>query len=176
MYDRVVQTFKNGYFNLELTGPGMGLLNMPNWQNRSVPTISRGGYDTTYETYAWRAHLKNDNTLTITQVGPMGYEQSTTVMLSPRLANEMWLLLTSRTEDIEMNGGKRSKRSKRSKRWVSKAVGSLKRTGSLTRKAKRSKMSTQAFACKVLRSPKNFTLQTRRQAQFYRNINKSHRC
>jgi hypothetical protein len=37
-------------------------------------------------------------------------------------------------------------------------------------------MSTQAFACKVLRNPEQYTLQTRRQAQFYKNINRSHRC
>lgn len=63
-----------------------------------------------------------------------------------------------------------------SRRWVSKATRSLKHKGSLSRKAKRSHMTTTAFACKVLRSPGSFSKQTRRQAQFYKNINRSHRC
>lgn len=57
--------------------------------------------------------------------------------------------------------------------WVSKAERSLKHRGSLSRKAKRAGMSTGAFACKSLRSKNK---QTRRQAQFYVNINKKHKC
>ncbi len=84
-----------------------------------------------------------------------------------------------RTFSRPMGGGlsMRSTRSTRStsRRWVSKATRSLKK-GSLSRKAKRSHMTTTAFACKVLRSPGSFSKQTRRQAQFYKNINRSHRC
>jgi len=69
-------------------------------------------------------------------------------------------------------GGRRSRRSGR-KNWVTKAERSMKHPGALSRKARRAGMSTGAFACKSLRS-KN--IQTRRQAQFYVNINKSHKC
>lgn len=61
------------------------------------------------------------------------------------------------------------------KKWVQKAEKSIRRRGELGRKAAAAGMTTGAYACKVLRDPASDTL-TRRQAQFYVNINKSHRC
>jgi len=77
-----------------------------------------------------------------------------------------------------MRGGEgRSRNRARSpKRWVQDATSSLKHEGSLHRKAQRSHMSTQSFACSVLRSPSRHTLQTQRQAQFFVNINKKNTC
>jgi len=67
-------------------------------------------------------------------------------------------------------------RSRSPKRWVQAATSSLNHEGSLTRKASRSHMSTQSFACSVLRSPSRHTLETQRQAQFFVNINKKNKC
>ncbi len=64
---------------------------------------------------------------------------------------------------------------KRTKRWVSKVLGKSKR-GSLSRKAKQAGVSTKSFACRVLRSPRNYKLETRRQAQLFVNINKRNKC
>lgn len=69
----------------------------------------------------------------------------------------------------------KSKRSAKSKRWVSGVLSKSKR-GTLSRKAAAANMSTKAFACKVLRSPKNFSLATRRQAQLFVNINRKNKC
>lgn len=79
---------------------------------------------------------------------------------------------------VDISGGRRrSRRRARSpKRWVSQAIGTIKHEGSLSRKASRARKSVPTFACEVLRSPGRFTDQTRRQAQFYVNINKTHRC
>lgn len=62
------------------------------------------------------------------------------------------------------------------KSWVTKAEKSLKHKGSFSRAAAAKGLSTQAFACAVLRSKSKYTMATRRRAQFYVNINKSHRC
>ena len=62
------------------------------------------------------------------------------------------------------------------KKWVSSVVRSLKRPGAFSRKARSAGMSTQAYACKVLRSPSAHSLQTRRQAQFFVNISKKRSC
>lgn len=70
-----------------------------------------------------------------------------------------------------MSGGARSKKS-----WVSKAEKKIKNKGSFSRAAAAKGLSTQAFACDVLRSKSKYDARTRRRAQFYVNINKSHRC
>lgn len=70
-------------------------------------------------------------------------------------------------------GGRR-----RSKRWVQKSMKRImpKKRGSFSRKAARARRTTHAFACSVLRSPQKFSPSTVRQANFFRNINRSHRC
>jgi len=61
--------------------------------------------------------------------------------------------------------------------WVSKAVSKSKHTGEFSLKAAKNGLTSQQYACKVLQSPSKHDLRTRRQAQFYKNINRSHdRC
>lgn len=80
----------------------------------------------------------------------------------------------SKRSSRRLSGGKTS--SSPSRRWVRSAVSKLRHPGSLSRKARSAGKSTRAFACSVLRSPRSFTLQTQRQAQFFVNINKQNRC
>ena len=70
------------------------------------------------------------------------------------------------------SGGAKKRRSRKSKKWVSKATSSLKKPGSLTRQAKAARMTTKAFAHRVLRNPSHYSLTTRRRAQFFVNINR----
>lgn len=58
--------------------------------------------------------------------------------------------------------------------WVSKAEGKIKHKGALSRKARNAGMSTQDYACYVLKNSSDPL--TRRQAQFYVNINGEHLC
>ena len=58
-------------------------------------------------------------------------------------------------------------------RWIANALKKTKK-GSFSAEAARAGMSTQAFACQVLRSKKNTI--TRKRAQMYVNMNKSRRC
>ncbi len=69
------------------------------------------------------------------------------------------------------SGGKKDK-----KTWVTKAEAKVKHKGSFSRAARSKGLSTQAFACSVLKSKSKYDARTRRRAQFYVNINKSHRC
>jgi hypothetical protein len=49
--------------------------------------------------------------------------------------------------------------------------------GHFSRVAKRHGLTTQQLACRVLKAPKGmFDAKLRRQANFYVNINKSHKC
>lgn len=64
-------------------------------------------------------------------------------------------------------------------RWVQKAERSIERkghTGIFSRKAEEHGVTTTAFACKVLANKDSYDPKTVKQANFYRNINKSHRC
>ncbi len=70
-----------------------------------------------------------------------------------------------------------AKRSRRPTQWVAGAIAKSRKSGEFSLKASRKGLSTQDFACKVLGSPEAFDLATRRQAQFYYNINRNHqRC
>lgn len=63
--------------------------------------------------------------------------------------------------------------------WVQKAERSIERkghTGIFSQKAKKHGLTTTAFACKVLANKDSYDPKTVKQANFYRNINKSHRC
>ncbi len=72
----------------------------------------------------------------------------------------------SHSRRSKMSGGTTDK-------WI---AGALKKThkGSFSAEAKRSGMSTQAFACRVLRSRSNSI--TRRRAQMFVNMNKNRKC
>jgi hypothetical protein len=78
------------------------------------------------------------------------------------------------TETVVFEGGK--SKSKTPKRWVSKITAKLEHPGSLSNKAKRAGKDTHTFACDVLRSPSKYSEQTRKQAQFFVNINKHNKC
>lgn len=78
-----------------------------------------------------------------------------------------------RSSRMRMFGGKKSRSSRR---WVQKAEKSLRHPGALSRKAESRGMSTGAFACHVLKNKAQYTMQTRKEAQFYVNINKQHAC
>jgi len=70
-------------------------------------------------------------------------------------------------------------KSRRSKRWVQDAEESIRKkrhVGLFSKKARDHGMSTTEFACKVLANRNDFDAKTVKQANFYRNINKSHRC
>ena len=71
-------------------------------------------------------------------------------------------------------GGARDSARGGSKRWIS---GALQRSvkGRFSKKARKSGMSTQAFACHVLRSSE-YDTRTRREAQMFINMNRSRRC
>jgi hypothetical protein len=77
-------------------------------------------------------------------------------------------------------GSKRKSNRKRSpKQWVQNAERSIEKKGHrglFSRKAEMHGLSTTAFACKVLANRDLFDARTVKQANFYRNINKSHRC
>lgn len=79
-------------------------------------------------------------------------------------------------QDTIILGGGKSRSKKSPKRWVSKVTSHLEHPGSLTRKAQRAGKDTHDFACAVLRSPSKYTSQTRKQAQFFVNINKHNSC
>lgn len=83
---------------------------------------------------------------------------------------------SNQNESVILGGGAKSKRRKSPKRWVSKVTNQLEHPGSLTRKASRAGKDTHTFACEVLKSPSKYTLQTRKQAQFFVNINKHNKC
>lgn len=71
-------------------------------------------------------------------------------------------------------GGKSKK--KTPKRWVGKVTEKLRHPGSLSNKARRAGKDTHQFACDVLKSPSRYSDQTRKQAQFFVNINKHNKC
>lgn len=75
-----------------------------------------------------------------------------------------------------ITGGKSKSKKKTPKRWVGKVTAKLQHPGSLSHKAARAGMDTHDFACSVLKSPSRHSDQTRRQAQFFVNINKHNKC
>ena len=64
-------------------------------------------------------------------------------------------------------------------RWVQNAESQISKrghAGTFHRKAMQHGLTTTAFACKVLANKGLYDAKTVKQANFYRNINRSHRC